>query len=525
MSAFSRRHFVGLMGAAGSYAATYPLIGRLGPTPAAAISAHPSDTPGFESAIELARRIRDKEISSLELADYFIGRIERFDSALNAVVVRDFERARAAARAADAALAKGELAGPLHGLPMTIKDSFNVAGLPTTWGFPQFANNIARSDSEMVKRFKAAGALFMGKTNVPIALGDYQSYNEIYGTTNNPWDLERVPGGSSGGSAAALAAGLTGLDSGSDIGGSVRNPAHFCGVYGHKPTWGVVPPNGHALPGQETIADLAVVGPLARSAEDLALAMDIVSGPDPLNAPGWQLELPPPRALSIKDLRVAVWPDDDICPVDLEIVERVLKIAELLAAKGAKVSDSARPDFAAIDSHRTYLNLLMSITGSGVPDDVYEQNKMRAAAYDPNDASAAATRARAAVLSHRSWMGNDNFRAGLRARWQSFFADWDILLCPIMPTTAFPHDHGPPEQRTIRVNEEDAPYWQQVFWAGLATVAYLPGTIFPTGLSRNGLPIGLQAIGPAFGDRTTIEFARLLAAELGGFTPPPGYAD
>lgn len=530
MCALSRRQFVSLVGAAGSCVATHPLASHLiNSSPLASVAAHgahgSADTLGFDTASELARKIREKEIGSLELTDYFINRIERYDGALNAVVVRDFERARDAARAADAALARGDLAGPLHGLPMTIKEAYDVAGLSTTWGFPHLTDNIAQSDAEVVKRFRGAGAHFLGQTNVPVALGDVQTYNDIYGTTNNPWDLERVPGGSSGGSAAALAAGLTGLESGSDIGGSIRNPAHFCGVYGHKPTWGVVPSSGHALPGQHAEVDLAVVGPMARSAEDLALAMDIVSGPAALNAPGWRLELPPPRAQSIKDLRVAVWAEEDICPVDQEIVQRVHEVAELLAAKGAKVSDAARPDFEPADSFTTYLNLLLSITESAVPDDVYEENLKRSAALAPDDASAGALQARASVLSHRSWLGNNNARAGLRMKWQSFFSDWDIVLCPIMPTTAFPHDHSDPNERVIRVNGQDIPYWDQIFWAGLATVAYLPGTVFPSGPSNQGLPIGLQAIGPEFGDRTTIEFARLMAREIGGFVPPPGYED
>src|SRR5262245_3274794 len=203
----------------------------------------------FRPAVDLARMLRSKEIGSLELTEHYIARIERLDREINAVVVRDFERARAAARAADARLAAGETAGPLHGVPMTIKDSYDVRGLPTTWGIPLFKDNVASRDAEVVARLKRAGAVFLGKTNVPFSLGDFQSYNEIYGVTRNPWDLGRTPGGSSGGSAAALAAGLTGLECGSDIGGSIRNPAHYCGVYGHKPTWGIVPPQGHALPG------------------------------------------------------------------------------------------------------------------------------------------------------------------------------------------------------------------------------------------------------------------------------------
>ena len=223
-------------------------------------------------------------------------------------LVRDFDRALAAARDADRALQRGNVAGRLHGLPMTIKESYDIAGLPSTWGIPEFADNVAGSDSVMVTRFKAAGAHFMGKTNVPLALGDFQSYNEIYGTTNNPWNIKLTPGGSSGGTATALAAGLTGLDSGSDIGGSIRGPAHFCGVYGHKPTWGIVPGQGQSLPGSDAPPDLAVVGPLARSAEDLALALDVVAGADNLNDAGWQLRLPVARASSLRDFRVAVWP-------------------------------------------------------------------------------------------------------------------------------------------------------------------------------------------------------------------------
>ena len=259
---YSRRNFLANVGTIGAAAGLVASVPR-----AIAQSIRSADAPAFKSAIELAQMIRDKEISSVELTQYFIDRIERFGATLNTVVVRDFDRALSAARNADDALMRGELAGPLHGLPMTIKESYDIAGLPTTWGIPQFADNIAETDSAVVSRYRAAGAHFMGKTNVPLGLGDFQSYNEIYGTTNNPWDVEVTPGGSSGGTAVALAAGLTGLDSGSDIGGSIRNPAHYCGVYGHKPTWGIISGEGHALPGNVATPDLAVVGPLARSAD------------------------------------------------------------------------------------------------------------------------------------------------------------------------------------------------------------------------------------------------------------------
>ena len=471
---------------------------------AAAAGMVPAATAGeaaelaYLSAIELAAKIRAKEISALELTRFYIDRIERHDEKINAVVVRDFERALADAETADAELSAGKPRGPLHGVPMTIKESYDIAGLPTTWGIPEGKDNIAKADSVVVQRFKAAGAHFMGKTNVPINLGDYQSYNAIYGTTNNPWDLGRTPGGSSGGSAATLAAGMAGLESGSDIGGSIRNPAHYCGVFGHKPTHGIVPARGHQPPGVPVGpggVDLAVVGPLARSAADLALAMDIVAGPDFLTAPGWRLELPPPRRTSFKGLRVALWADDPMAPVEAEVAARVTTLGEQLAGLGATVSDRARPEFSAKMSHETYLPLLTSVTGG-------PENE----------------------LKHFDWQGLNGRRNYLRIQWQKFFQDWDVVVCPISATAAFPQDESDIENRTLTINGEQRPYFEQLFWAGLGIVSYLPSTVFPTGLSRSGLPIGLQAMGAEFDDRTTIEFARLVEEAFGGFTAPEGYA-
>src|SRR5262249_20838521 len=243
------------------------------------------------SARRLAADIRRKKLGCLELLDLYLSRVEKYDPAINAVVVRDFDNARRRARAADRALARGQAWGPFHGVPMTIKGSYDVAGLPTTWGVPSLRDNVVRSNAVVVDRLLSAGAVLFGKTNVPLYLGDWQSFNAIHGTTSNPWDLTRAPGGSSGGSAAALAAGLTALEAGSDIGSSIRNPAHFCGVFGHKPTWGIVPRHGQALPGQVAPVDIDVVGPLARSADDLALALSIMAGPDAIDAAGWQLRL------------------------------------------------------------------------------------------------------------------------------------------------------------------------------------------------------------------------------------------
>lgn len=479
----------------------------------------------FSTATGIAEQIRDRKISSSELVDLFVDRIERADADLNAVVVRDFDRAREAARACDDDLAAGRVRGPLHGVPVTIKESYDIAGLPTTWGIPLLKDHVATKDAHAVTRLKEAGAVFLGKTNVPLNLADFQSYNEIYGQTNNPWDISRTPGGSSGGSAAALAAGLSALECGSDIGGSIRNPAHYCGVFGHKPTWGIVPPQGHALPGQLAGPDIAVCGPLARSAEDLALALDIVSGPEPLEAGGWRLDLPAPRQSSLADFRVALWADDERAPVDSEVADRVHRVGEVLARLGAKVSDAARPKLDVDHSFINYVKLLNSVMGAAVPMDVYHEQEERARAFDANDSSQEAVMARALVLSHREWLSANNTRAGIRQAWSEFFSEWDVLVCPQMSTAAFPHDHSSPlAERTLSVGGEARPYFEQLFWSGLITGAYLPSTVFPTGPNESGLPIGLQAVGNGYADRTTIEFTRLLAREIGGYQRPPAYA-
>ena len=475
----------------------------------------------FLSAIEVARRISGRELGSLEAVDYFIERIQRHDARVNAVVVRDFDRARDAALDADST---SESLGPLHGVPMTVKEGYHVAGLPTSFGYPALSRNTPDWDADCVARYKDAGAVLLGKTNMALGGADIQSYNEVYGTTNNPWDLERIPGGSSGGSAAALAAGLTPLEAGSDIGGSIRNPAHFCGVYGHKPTFGIIPQTGHSTmlaPGPAT--DLVVCGPMARCAEDLALCLDIVAGPAGLDAPGWRLDLPRPNKKRIKDYRVAIWADDANAPVDDEISQRALAVGETLAKLGAGVSDTARPAFDPRRGYETYLELLHSVMAAGVGRETYEKNRRHATATDPSDRSDRAIMSRAMVLSHAGWLGANGRREALRHAWRMFFDDWDILICPQMAVTAFRHDHSPFHTRTVTVNGQPQPYFQQLFWSGLITAPYLPSTVFPAGLSDAGLPVGLQAVGAAYHDHLTIEFARLLAQEIGGFQAPPGY--
>jgi amidase len=260
----------------------------------------------FQSATAIARAIRDGELSARGALEHFLDRVDRLNAPLNAIIHQVRDQARARADAADRARASGAPLGPLHGVPMTIKESYQLAGAPTTFGVPEMRDNVTGSDALAVQRLTAAGANVFGKTNVPLRLADFQSYNAIYGTTNNPWNLERTPGGSSGGSAAALAAGLTGLEIGSDIGGSIRNPAHFCGVFGHKPTWGLAPPRGHGLDDSVSPTDIAVIGPLARSAFDLEAALRVMAGPDEIETAGLTIALPTLEG-ALSSVRVGVW--------------------------------------------------------------------------------------------------------------------------------------------------------------------------------------------------------------------------
>ena len=477
----------------------------------------------FEPAAALAQLIRDRQIGCLELLDHYLQRVSRFNPQLNAIIVLDADRARDRAAQADAALARGEVWGPLHGVPMTCKESFNVAGLPTTFGSPQLKENVAAEDALAVQRLKAAGAVIFGKTNVPLWLADFQSYNEVYGTTNNPWDAQRGPGGSSGGSAAALASGMTGLEIGSDIGGSIRNPAHFCGLFGHKPTWGLLPPRGHATPGILAQSDLSAIGPLARSAADLELSVMATAGPDELQRAGYRLDLQPPRQTTLADYRVAVWKNDDIAPVSQEVVGKVESVAAAISRSGGTVDEAARPDFAALEAHDTYQLLLQATLAARQPWDAFARMQEDVAALNANDQSDRARTLRRQTATHWEYGQANEARTHLRWAWHEFFKTHDALIAPIMATPAFEHDHQRFEKRTIEVDGAAQPYFQQIFWAGLAICSYLPSTVIPAGSSAGGLPIGVQIIGPEFGDLKTIGLARLLEGAGFAFTPPPGY--
>ena len=475
----------------------------------------------FASVVALARQIKAKTIGCAELLAHYFERVDRHNPALNAIVVQIREQAMARAHAADQALARGEDWGPLHGVPMTVKESYDVSGTPTTWGLPNLKNNIAAKDALAITRLQRAGAVVFGKTNVPLMLSDFQSYNDIYGTTNNPWNTDRVPGGSSGGAAAALAAGLAGLEIGSDIGGSIRNPAHFCGVFGHKPTWNLLPPRGHATPGVLSPSDIAVIGPLARSAADLEVAVRVMAGPDEIAARGLRVELPT-LGKTPNELRVAVWRDDAMAPVDDAVAARVDGVADVLRGLGAQVDFDARP-VDAKHAHFVYQYLLQATMSARLPEDRFARALAAVEELPASDDSLNATITRAQVARFRDWTMHNERRTHLRWSWHEFFQRFDVVVAPVMATSAFPHDHRPFGERTVQVNGKPVRYFEQVFWAGLASVAYLPSTVVPTGADADGLPIGVQIIGPEYGDRITIGVAELLENAGFAFTPPPGY--
>ncbi len=474
----------------------------------------------YSSAIAIAKKIRDRKISSREALDYFLARVDSLDKPINSVVTIDAARARAEADAADAALARGEIRGPLHGVPMTIKDSFQTAGMRTTSGAPELKDFVPQEDAWPVARLRQAGAIIYGKTNLPIYAGDLQSYNEVFGTTNNPHDLTRTPGGSSGGSAAALACGFTPLELGSDIGGSIRLPSHMSGVVGHKPSYGIVPAHGQipGPPGTLTLADLAVAGPMARTVDDLKLGLDIMAGPNRWDGPAWRLKLPPPRHRKLAEYRIAAWLDDPACRVEPESRALLEKAAATLASAGAAVDYDARPAFTLEKVADTFFALLQAALAGGVSFEKIEQY-----AATSGDTSAAQTR-RLLAMRHRQWLSYNERRLQMRKRWEEFFTQWDAILLPVMPCPAIPHDHSEPQaSRMATVGGDQMPYWNLTTWMAPAGACYLPATVVPVGTLSNGLPVGIQIVGPFLEDRTTLDLGRHLHARMGGCPRPRGF--
>jgi amidase len=458
------------------------------------------DTAAIWPAGRLAEAIRTKELSSRELLEAYLDRIGRLDGEVNAVVTLDVERARAAALAADEATARGELAGPLHGLPITVKDAIETSGIRSTGGAVELAEHVPAHDAPAVARLKRAGAIVFGKTNLPRWSADVQTYNELFGTTCNPWQLDRVPGGSSGGAAAAVACGFTSFEVGTDIAGSVRIPAHCCGVFGLKPSYGVIPQRGYLdhVGGGTTDVDINVFGPLARSAADLTLLLDVLAGADPQRSAAWRIELPPPHGVTLSDFRIGFWFDDPAVVLERDYAELLQTTVAGLASVGARI-EPAHPDVELAAQVELFNAQLWAALSPCLPEDLAEQ----------------------LAGSHLQGLRRDAQRAHYRERWAAWFAHYDILLCPVMPTTAFPHNQeGTFDSRTLTVNGQQRPYPDTISWTGLIGLVDLPSVVVPIGRTPAGLPVGLQVVAPFLHDRSAIHVAGLIAELTGGYQPP-----
>jgi amidase len=437
--------------------------------------------------------LRRRELSSRELTEELLARIDSVNPALNAVVELRCEAALQEATTADEAITRGGDVGPLHGVPMTIKDSFNVAGLHTTWGNPAYKDFEADSDATV--------AIIVGKTNVAFMLSDFgQTANELFGVTNNPWDTTRTPGGSSGGTAAALSAGMTFLEYGSDLVGSIRIPASFCGVYGLKPSAGIVPLSGFQPPGSPAgpsdMMYMSAVGPLGRSAHDLRTALSVTGGPEGQVAKAYSWALSPSRHTRLEDFRVGVVLDHEHAPVSSEVLTQLSDAVDALARAGATVVEGW-PD--GVDPVRDYESFGFHV-------------RLFFAFQQPGEDFATISQ----VIEH------EHRRMASRVAWNRYFDDVaDVFLCPVNFTPAFPHDSRPFEQRTITTPEGERPYNDQAFWVSHASLPGLPAVSAPIGRTPSGLPVGAQIMGSLYEDDTAITFAELFTDVIGGYEPPP----
>lgn len=478
--------------------------------------------PNLGSALDAAAAISARKISSVELTRHVFERIDRFQPKLNAFVYQMREEALASARRADEAVARKQKRPPFAGVPVVVKESFGVAGRPCTWGIPALKNTRAPGHSTAVQRLLDAGAVLVGATNVPFELMDGQSYNEIYGTTNNPWDLTRTPGGSSGGTAAALAAGLGFLGLGSDIGGSIRAPAHCCGIFGHKPTLDVVSLRGHAPggvledPGFSTL--LAAGGPMARTAEDLEAAMRVLGGPEAPDSVAYTWRLPAPRHNQLRGFRIGYILEDPTMRVSSEIKPALESAVRALEKAGARVQPGWPAGFSLSELFSHYLVMLWAFTFSMAPPEEQEHQRAEFAARKDDP------RAPGSLIDFASWQRHNLRRLAFRAAWQQYFRNVDAFLLPALPVPAFPHDHSEQSRRTLATPEGPLPYMQALLsYMSVAILTGCPATVAPAGKTAKGLPVGIQILGPYLEDATPIRLASLLAKENGGFSPPPGY--
>jgi len=477
----------------------------------------------LDSASNLRAALHRREFSAQDLLGATLAAIDRHNPVLNAIVQMDAASAWRAAADSDARIRRGE-ARPLEGLPVTIKDCFEVAGLVTSVGAPALQNYVPKEDASAVSRLRRAGAIVLGKTNVPLLTGDFQTYNNIYGTTKNPWNLEFSPGGSSGGAAAAIATGMSALEIGSDLAGSIRWPAHCCGVFGLKTTWNIIATYGHIPPMPdmrlERNPELLVAGPLARSAADLSLALDVLVGPRDPAMPA-QL-LPPARKPSPKGLRVALWLDEPFAPIDATVADAVRKAALMLEKAGAIVEPAARPAFSFEEAWEVSAVLVHALIGIGLPEIIRERLAAKDRDFLLGDLSHRALQARGMRLASLDFLDIQARRQHLHEAWARFFEDFDVVLCPPAPSGAIRHDQRPdPHARFLEVNGTQRPYFDLMLWACLATGAGLPAAVAPVMLGEDGLPRGVQIIAASLEDRTAIACAAMLETLGSEFKAPP----
>ena len=473
------------------------------------------------SAIDMAHAVKTGKISAVELLQTHFDRIDKLNGILNAVVWQDRPSALSEAKACDAETSKGHSRGPLHGVPITVKESFDLVGSPTTWGIPDWKDNIRPRDSDAVARYRMAGGIVFGKTNVPLKLAEWQTFNTIYGTTSNPWDQTRTPGGSSGGSATAIATGMAALEVGSDIGSSIRNPAHYCGVFGLKPTWNAVSMQGHAPEGWYGDVDIGVGGPLARTADDLTLATDVLAGPSRFEGTQYALGLPSDNRGRLSEFKVALMLGDSASPVDTRYLDALSAFADKLESCGAHVIRDRLPEIDSEAHFAMYLKLLGAAMSVGMSntdakatiapfldasDDVKRVGGMRMSGMD---------------ISHREWLSLDNDRRLARLKFDAFFEDVDVILAPVCAGPAFEKDEvGLRQFRYIEINKKPQLEAVQLFWSGYSGVVGLPSVVGPMD-QIEGLPVGYQAITGHGRDYTALAFARAVEREIYGFVPPP----
>ena len=513
----SRRSF---LKAASAVAASAPFISLI---PRAGAQTKKFD-PSFGTATQAVKALRSGVISSRELTEHVFKRIAKHNPKINAFVTLIEEQAMEQAKKADELTARNKASGKLHGLPIVVKDSFATAGVRTTSGSKQLEKYLPKDDAIVVARLKAAGAIIIGKTNLPEFAGDWQSYNKVAGVTNNPWDLSRTPGGSTGGGAAALAAGLGFLEIGSDIGGSIRIPSHFCGLFGHKPTLDVVPLAGHIPPpppGALAPAELPVAGPLARSVEDLLLELGVVAGPAPEEAVAYRWTAPKARKSKLSEYKIGFVIDDPYCPVDSQVKEVLAGAVDSLRKGGATLTEGWPKGVNPNAMHDNYLFLLSSILNAALPEAALKQMQEAVNSGVKNPWLSGAT------TSHREWGRQTEARYKARAVWQAFFNDHDAFLMPVDFTPAFPHNNTNPDilARKLTTTEGERDYRDQTMWICFATLTGCPATVAPVGRTKSGLPVGIQIMGPYLEDATPIDIASRLTQTIGGFTPPPGYND